>query len=86
MYLTAVLLLKYLGSYRLQLVALVQGFEDSEVFSESNHTVDGELFCKGLQLAKEIVTRAVCLARPDERGACFEVARWINVSFCCTRC
>ncbi|KAJ3628487.1 hypothetical protein MTP99_015790 [Tenebrio molitor] len=45
----------------------------NEVFSESNHTVDGELFCKGLQLAKEIVTRAVCLARPDERGACFEV-------------
>ncbi|CAH1374430.1 unnamed protein product [Tenebrio molitor] len=80
MYLTAVFLLKYLGSYRLQLVALVRVLKTvkSSLSRTTPSTVNSS--------AREIVTRAVCLARPDERGACFEVVRWINVSFCCTRC
>lgn len=81
--LIAVLLLKYVGTYKLQLSA-DNTFSESEgslLLADTENIIDDDLFCKGLQLAQVITAKAIGYAEPDEIMSCMEVANWTNISF-----
>ncbi|XP_044266057.1 uncharacterized protein LOC123012232 [Tribolium madens] len=80
--LMAVLLLGYVGTYKLQLSdTFLDDSDTSLIVSNSDHVVSGE----GLRIAGAIIAKAMSKAEPDEIMPCVEIADWVNVSFHFTR-
>ncbi|RZC32599.1 uncharacterized protein BDFB_000923 [Asbolus verrucosus] len=74
--LMAILLIKYIGIYKIQLSD--DSFLESEglILSDTNCIVDNDDFCHGLQLAEKIVARVVFKAQLEDVSACVEVVNW----------
>ncbi|KYB25616.1 hypothetical protein TcasGA2_TC034281 [Tribolium castaneum] len=79
--LMAILLLRYIGAYKLSLGDSFSDSDRSLVVADSERVVSDDVFCKGLRIATSIVAKAMAKAEPDELMPCMEVVNWVYVAF-----
>ncbi|CAG9812993.1 unnamed protein product [Phaedon cochleariae] len=94
LYQIAILFLKYLGSNKT--VSLEESFDDStcDLMSQTiaNATIrhfdynnDSEMLMRGIKLARNIVTKALCIADKEDIEVIVEIMNWLDSCFYLTR-